>query len=224
MAEPAIPNNGDGVLDVSSPPSAGTRKAFGAVATDVNRDGYLDLFVANDSVANFLFVNDGRGAFREVGLEAGVAYSADGAARSGMGVDAADFDDDGLQDLFVANFNRERFSIYRNRGDLTFEDVAGPTGIGVATQMYSGWGVKFYDFDLDGQQDLIVANGHPDDLIEKISDNLTYREPLLLFHSQAGKFIGMGARGGAAFDRTTRRAAWPSAISITTAGLTSSSR
>jgi enediyne biosynthesis protein E4 len=197
-------NNGDGTFtDVSVVSGIGRHqgKAFGAVATDINNDGYLDLFVANDSVANFLFLNDGRGGFREIGLEAGVAYNADGAARSGMGVDAADFDGDGLQDLFVANFNRERFSIYRNRGDLSFQDVAGITGIGAATQMYSGWGVKFYDFDLDGEQDLIVANGHPDDLIEKISDNLTYREPLLLFHNQAGRFVSMGARGGVAFEQ-----------------------
>jgi hypothetical protein len=197
-------NNGDGTFtDVSAESGIGRQKgkAFGAVATDINNDGRLDLFVANDSVANFLYLNEGHGRFREIGLEAGVAYSADGAARSGMGVDAADLDGDGRQDLFVANFNRERFSLYRNRGDLTFQDVAGATGIGAATQMYSGWGVKFFDFDLDGQPDLMVVNGHPDDLIERISDNLSYREPLLLFHNEAGKFVSMGARAGVAFEK-----------------------
>jgi enediyne biosynthesis protein E4 len=213
-------NNGDGTFsDVSLRSGIGRHKgkAFGAVATDINNDGWLDLFVANDSVANFLFLNQGGGHFDEIGLDAGVAYSADGAARSGMGVDAGDYDNDGRQDLFVANFNRERFSIYRNRGDLTFEDRAGPSGIGPATQMYSGWGVKFFDFDLDGDLDLILCNGHPDDLIEKISDSLTYREPLLLFRNEGGGFVSLGTRAGEAFGTTTRRAVSPSEISTTMA-------
>ncbi len=197
-------NNGDGTFtDVSRESGIGkyAGKTFGAVATDVNGDGLLDLFVANDSVANFLFLNKGKGVFEEIGLESGVAYSADGTARSGMGVDAGDFNNDGRQDLFVSNFNRERFSIYRNLGNLDFSDDAGSTGIGTATQMYSGWGAKFYDFDLDGDLDLIVCSGHPDDLIEKISNTLTYREPLLLFHNEGGKFVSMGARAGEAFTK-----------------------
>jgi hypothetical protein len=198
-------NNGDGTFtDVSAVSGIGkyVGKVFGAVATDVNNDGRLDLFVSSDSAPNALFVNEGNGRFRDIALEAGVAYSADGAARSGMGVDAADFNNDGWQDLFVANLNRERFSIYRNRGDLTFVDDAGPTGIGMATQMYSGWGARFYDFDLDGDVDLIVCNGHPDDLIEKISSTLTYREPVLLFRNEGGKFVNMGAGAGKAFTQS----------------------
>jgi len=195
-------NNGDGTFtDVSIQSGIGARagKTFGAVATDINNDGLLDLFVANDSVPNFLFLNKGNGVFEEIGMDAGVAYSADGAARSGMGVDAADYDNDGWQDLFVSNFTRERFSIYRNRGNLTFSDEAGASGIGTATQMYSGWGAKFFDFDLDGDPDLIVSSGHPDNLIEKISSTLTYREPLLLFHNEGGRFVNLGAKAGAAF-------------------------
>jgi enediyne biosynthesis protein E4 len=174
-------------------------KTFGAIATDINRDGWLDLFVANDSEPNFLFLNQRDGTFKDIGLEAEVAYNADGVARSGMGVDAADYDNDGHEDLFVANFNQERFALYRNRGDLSFSDEAGATGIGAATQMYSGWGLKFFDFDLDGDQDLIVCNGHPDDRIETISTTFTHREPLLLFENRAGKFVSLGARAGAAF-------------------------
>jgi enediyne biosynthesis protein E4 len=184
-------NNGDGTFtDVSdaSGIAAHKGKVFGAVATDIDNDGRLDLFVANDSVANFLFRNKGELRFEETGLEAGVAYSADGNPRSGMGVDAADYNGDGFQDLFVANFNRERFSIYRNNRDGTFTDEAGPTGIGIATQMYSGWGVRFFDVDHDGHPDLIVCNSHPDDQIGKLSTTLTYREPLLLFRNERGRF------------------------------------
>lgn len=196
-------NHGDGKFtDVSEASGIGKHpgKAFGAVATDINNDGYLDLFVANDSVPNFLFLNKRDGTFEEIGLDAGVAYNRDGAARSGMGVDASDYNNDGWQDLFVANFNRERFSIYRNRGDNTFSDDAGPTGIGTATQMYSGWGVKFFDFDHDGDSDLVVCNGHPDDLIEKLSSTLKHKEPILLFEQTAtGKFVNLGAKAGEAF-------------------------
>jgi len=197
-------NDNGKFVDVSAESGIGKKpgKVFGAVATDVNNDGLLDLFVANDSVANFLFINRGRMHFDEIGLEAGVAYSSDGNPRSGMGVDAADYDGDGLQDLFVANFNRERFSLYRNRGKLLFTDEAGATGIGAATQMYSGWGLRFFDFDHDGDQDLIVANSHPDDQIEKISSTLTFKEPLLLLENRDGKFRSINA--GEAFQKD-----WP---------------
>ena len=179
-------------------------KVFGAVATDINNDGLLDLFVANDSVANFLFLNKGGGRFDEIGLEAGVAYSSDGNPRSGMGVDATDYDGDGMQDLFVGNFNRERFSIYRNRGKLFFSDEAGPTGIGTATQMYSGWGVRFFDFDHDGDDDLILANSHPDDQIGKLSSTLKFKEPLLLLENTGTKFALINDHAGQAFHQD-----WP---------------
>ena len=198
-------NIGDGTFtDVSASSGIGGQmgKTFGAVATDINNDGLLDLFVANDSVPNFLFLNRGGGKFDEIGLEAGVAYNSDGAARSGMGVDAADYDNDGWQDLFVANFNREKFSLYRNRQDRTFADDAGSSGIAMATQMFSGWGLEFFDFDHDGDQDLIVCNGHPDDLIETLSSTLTYKEPVLLFENRAGKFTRLGPDlAGEAFGR-----------------------
>jgi hypothetical protein len=202
-------NNGDGTFsDVSAASGIGKHagKAFGAVATDINNDGWLDLFVANDSEPNYLFVNQGDGQgdgkFKEIGFEAEVAFSPDGAARSGMGVDATDYDDDGREDLFVANFNHERFSLYRNRGDLSFSDEAGPTGIGAATRLYSGWGLRFFDFDLDGDQDLIVCNGHPDDMIEAINTTLTHKEPILLFEKRGRDFVNLGAAAGESFTRT----------------------
>lgn len=103
-------------------------KSFGVVATDVNNDGLIDLFVANDTFPNFLSINRGGGKFEEVGLVAGVAYSEAGVPRSGMGVDAADFVDDGWQDLFVANIDRELFSLYRNQKNLTLVDEPGEIG------------------------------------------------------------------------------------------------
>jgi hypothetical protein len=116
-----------------------------------------------------------------------------------MGVDAIDFDQDGFQDLFVANISREMYSLYRNKGDNTFEDVAGATGIAMATIMDTGWGIRFFDFDLDGWPDIIMANGHPDDLIESISSSLRYKEPLILFHNNGHGFDDVTALGGPAF-------------------------
>src|ERR1700732_423582 len=135
-------------------------KAWGVVASDINNDGFMDLFVANDTVANFLFVNRG-GKFEEVGEQAGVAYSAEGRPRSGMGADSADFDQDGWMDLFVANIDREMYSIYRNNKDETFDDQALQTGIGAATGLMSGWGLKFFDYDHDGKLDLFLDHGNP---------------------------------------------------------------
>src|SRR5712691_10104271 len=124
-------NNGDGTFsDVSKSSGIADHagKAWGVVATDINNDGLMDLFVANDTVANFLFVNRGN-KFEEIGEPAGVAYSAEGRPRSGMGVDSADFDQDGWMDLFVANIDHEMYSLYQNNHDQTFDDQAGATGI-----------------------------------------------------------------------------------------------
>ena len=195
-------NNGDGTFtDVSkeSGISKALGKAWGVVATDVNSDGLMDLFVANDTEPNFLFLNRGRGKFEEVGLEAGVAYSQEGRARSGMGVDAADFDQDGWQDLFVTNVDQEIYSLYRNTHDGTFNDLAGPMGFGRVTRLMSGWGVKFFDYDNDGNVDLFIANGHPDDKIEEHVSHVMYREPLLLFRNTGKTFENVSASAGPVF-------------------------
>jgi len=172
-------------------------KSFGAVATDVNNDGLIDLFVANDTLANFLFINKGKGKFEEQGLVSGVAYSDSGSPRSGMGVDAADYDADGWQDLFVANIDQEFFSLYQNQKDLTFVDKPGE--IGQATRLLSGWGLKFFDYDNDGDPDLILANGHPDDMVEIQSLRVKYKEPVLLFENVDGKYKNVSLTSGAAF-------------------------
>ena len=197
-------NNGDGTFtDVSKAAGIADHagKAWGAVATDINDDGKLDLFVANDTVPNFLYLNRGK-RFNETGLAAEVAYSADGRPRSGMGVDSADFDQDGRMDLFVANIDQEFFSLYRNSGNGTFDDVAVPLGIGMDTRWMSGWGLRFLDYDNDGELDLFLCNGFPDDLIDKLSTSVHWKEPLLLFHHEGKRFRNVSAESGPVFSRS----------------------
>jgi hypothetical protein len=198
-------NDGDGTFtDVSLESGIGKvlGKAWGVVATDVNNDGRMDLFVANDTMANYLFVNQGGRKFQEMGLEAGVAYSQDGRTRSGMGVDSADFDQDGWQDLFVTNVDQEMYSVYHSNHDITFDDMADRMGLGRVTRLMSGWGVKFFDYDNDGNVDLFIANGHPDDKIEKHSTNVFYKEPLLLFHNNGRTLENVSAAAGPAFTKS----------------------
>ncbi|HEV8430162.1 MAG TPA: CRTAC1 family protein [Pyrinomonadaceae bacterium] len=195
-------NEGGGkFLDASkdSGIAASLGKSFGAVATDINNDGLMDLFVANDTLANFLFVNKGKGKFEEEGLLSMVAYSDSGAPRSGMGVDAADYDNDGWQDLFVANIDQELFSLYQNQKDLTFLDRPGE--IGQATRLLSGWGLRFFDYDNDGDPDLILANGHPDDMVEIQSLKVKYKEPLLMFENVNGTYKNVSAISGPVFGK-----------------------
>ena len=197
-------NNGDGTF---TEVSAGTDiqralgKALGVVATDINSDGLMDLFVANDTVQNFLFVNRGKGKWDEIALAAEVGFSANGTPRSGMGVDAADVNGDGKQDLFVANVDQEMFSLYRNDGNEFFSDVAAPNGVAQATRLLSGWGLKFFDYDNDGFVDLFLANGHPDDMIESYSQQVRYKEPLLLFHNDGTKLSNVSDQAGPVFQK-----------------------
>jgi enediyne biosynthesis protein E4 len=184
-------NNGDGTFrDVSKESGIGAQlgKAWGVVAADLDNDGRMDLFVANDTTANFLFMNQGHGRFEENGLVAGVAYDDTGRARSGMGVDSADYDQDGWMDLFVANVDHEKYALYHNSHDGSFSEVSGSNGIGEATFLMSGWGLKFFDFDNDGNVDLFLANGHPDDHIHERFVNVTYEERLLLFRNTGSSF------------------------------------
>jgi enediyne biosynthesis protein E4 len=197
-------NNGDGTFtDVSkeSGIASSLGKVWGVVATDINNDGLMDLWVSNDTVPNFLFANRGKGRFDEIATLAGVAYSDAGRARSGMGVDSADFNSDGWMGLFVANLDREMFSIYKNNHDETFDDLAISTGIGKATKFMSGWGLKFFDYDNDGNLDLLLANGNPDDLIATLHGEVTYEEPLLLFHNTGKSFENVSAQSGPLFSK-----------------------
>jgi hypothetical protein len=198
-------NNGDGTFtDVSKAAGIAEHlgKAWGVVATDINNDGLMDIFVSNDTSANFLYLNKGNGRFEEIGLPADVAYSAEGKARSGMGVDSADFNQDGWMDLFVANIDQEIFALYKNNGDLTFDDLAMPLGVGMSTRWMSGWGLKFFDYDNDGNLDLVLANGYPDDLVGLFTSQVTFKERLLLFHNSGKQFQDVSAQSGPVFTKT----------------------
>jgi hypothetical protein len=116
-------------------------------------------------------------------------------------VDSADYDQDGWMDLFVANVDREMYSLYRNNHDDSFEDAAAATGIGTATRLMSGWGLKFFDFDNDGDLDLFLANGNPDDLIEQIHSQVKYQEPPLLFRGSGKTFRNISEQGGPIFSQ-----------------------
>jgi hypothetical protein len=197
-------NNGDGTfteVTKGTDIQKALGKALGVVATDLNNDGLLDLFVANDTVQNFLFMNRGKGQWEEIGLASEVGFSANGQPRSGMGVDAADFDADGWQDLFVANVDQEMFALYRNNKDESFSDVAHANSVAEATRLLSGWGLKFFDFDNDGHLDLFLANGHPDDMIDSYGGQVRYREPLLLFRNDGKRLVNVSKDAGPVFTK-----------------------
>ena len=197
-------NNGDGTFTDVSRESGIARslsKAWGVVAADINNDGFMDLFVSNDTSPNSLFINRGNGTFEDGGLLAGVAFNPFGIARSGMGVDAADYNQDGWMDLFVANVDHEMYSLYQNGKNQTFDDVSVRTPIGPVTRMMSGWGLKFFDYDNDGDLDLIIANGHPDLTIESHHPDLEYLQAPLLFKSDGRTWTNVSGEGGTAFSR-----------------------
>lgn len=196
-------NNGNGTFtDVSKESGIADSlgKAWGVVACDINNDGWMDLFVANDTVENFLFLNR-KGKFEQDGVLAGVGYDSYGRPRSGMGVDAADYDQDGWADLFVANVDQEMFSLYHNNKNESFSDVAVPSGIGPTTKLMSGWGLKFFDYDNDGDLDLLLCNGHPDDKIDARIDGVKYLEPMLLFHNTGNGLKNVSAQAGPIFSK-----------------------
>jgi len=197
-------NNGDGTFtDVSKETGIAHAlgKAWGVVAADINNDGWMDLFVANDTVGNFLFANR-KGRFEDTGPLSGVALSSFGLARSGMGVDACDYDQDGWIDLFVSNVDHEMYSLYHNNKDESFDDVAISAGIGTTTRLMSGWGAKFFDFDNDGNLDLLMANGHPDLSVEKRLPGVSYEEPLLLYRNTGRGWENVSAASNPAFERS----------------------
>ena len=174
-------------------------KSLGVALADFDGDGFTDLFVANDSVRQFLYRNRGDGTFQEVALGAGAALDEDGRAYAGMGVDVADYDNDGRPDVVVTNLSNERYALYRNAGDGTFSYETFASGLGAMTQLYSGWGVRFLDYDNDGWKDLVLAQGHVMDTIELVSPHLRYRQPPLLARNEGGRFRDVSAAAGDVF-------------------------
>jgi enediyne biosynthesis protein E4 len=175
-------------------------RALGVAIADYDRDGHPDIFVANDSMPEFLFHNKGNGTFEEVALDADVAFDGEGRTYAGMGVDFSDFNNDGLPDLFVDNLGEQKYALYQNNGGGTFSYASYPTGIGGMTLLHSGWGARLVDYDNDGWKDLLVAQGHDMDNIELTQPQLHYREPMLLARNIGGKrFVDVSADSGPVF-------------------------
>ena len=190
IADVLYRNNGDGTFtDVTK--SAGvyepTTRGLGVVFTDVNGDGWVDIYVANDMSPNTLFINQGDGTFQEEGVLRGVAYNGDGLANGSMGIDAGDYDNDGDIDLWVSNFSLEANCLMQNDGDGYFEDMTFDTNLADPSFYSLGFGTRFIDFDNDGWLDLLVGNGHIWDNVKQIDPKLSYAQPVQLFHNQGGK-------------------------------------
>ncbi|HWY71824.1 MAG TPA: CRTAC1 family protein [Terriglobales bacterium] len=173
-------------------------KGLGIALADYDRDGHIDLFVANDSMREFLYRNKGDGTFEEVGLLSEAAVDGDGHTYAGMGVDFADYNNDGFPDLVVTDLANQRYALYQNRGDSTFAYASLSSGIGHMTALHSGWGVRFLDYDNDGWKDLLVAQGHDLDTIELSYPNLHYREPMLLARNTGQGFEDVSVLSGPA--------------------------
>jgi hypothetical protein len=169
--------------------------ALGVVTTDFDNDGDQDVYVANDSVRNLLWQNDGKGRFRDVGVEKLVAFNVDGLPQAGMGTDAADFDADGFIDLVVTNFSEDINTIYRNQGGRYFMDDSARLGMNV-TQNQLSWGVAFHDFDLDADLDLFIANGHVYPQVDGYSIGTEYRQKNHLFENRKDRFVQVGTESG----------------------------
>lgn len=189
IADVLYQNNGDGTFtDITK--SAGvyepTTRGLGVVFTDVNNDGWVDIYVANDMSPNTLFMNQGNGTFREEGVLRGVAYNGDGLANGSMGIDAADYDNDGDIDLWVSNFSLEANCLMQNDGSGYFEDVTFDTNLADPSFYSLGFGTRFIDFDNDGWLDLLVGNGHIWDNVKQIDVKMSYAQPVQLFHNQGG--------------------------------------
>jgi hypothetical protein len=182
-----------GIFDTSS-------KSLGVAMLDYDRDGWPDLLVANDTQPNKLYRNQRNGTFKDVAVEAGIAFSAEGKARAGMGVDAADFDHSGFPGVAITNFDNEMIGLYRPAAHGTYNDVAVQAGVGLASQNTLGFGCAFLDANLDGALDLIVANGHIDDTVRNIRGNVGYAQPPQIFlNNGQGKFQDVAAATGEAF-------------------------
>lgn len=160
-----------------------TSKSLGVTILDYNGDGWPDVFVANDTQPNKLYRNQGNGTFKDEAVAAGVAYSEEGTARGAMGVDAADYDRSGRPHLLVGNFTNQMLALYHNEGNGVFVDEAPSSSVGQASLLTLTFGAFFFDYDLDGLPDILAANGHLEEEINRVQPKVTYKQPPLLFHN-----------------------------------------
>jgi hypothetical protein len=197
-------NRGDGTFEDATA-KAGlldpTSKSLGVAILDANQDGWPDILISNDTQPNKLYINNGNGTFTEKGVPAGVAYSEDGIARAGMGVDAADYDRSGYPSVLITNFANQMVSLYHNERNGLFVDEAPQSEVGHATLLTLGFGCFFFDYDLDGWPDIYVADGHIDDAIERVQPLVRYAEPPHVFRNLGnGKFDDVTTTLGAEFN------------------------
>ena len=199
-------NNGDGTFtDVTEKLNidAANYYGLGVLWLDYDKDGCPDLYVANDSTPSLLYHNNCKGGFTEVGVPAGVAYSSDGREEAGMGIDSADYDHDGWPDIVKTNFSDDANNLYHNDGSGEFTDLAGAADFGPISIPYLGFGVKFFDADNDGWDDLFIANGHVNPQVDGHAFGVTYAERPFLFHNLGnGRFGEVGRQAGRALNQT----------------------
>ncbi len=192
-------NRGDGTFeDVSQKAGVAVAENYGftPLIADFNNDGWPDIYVANDSTPSLLFLNNQDGTFTETGVLNGVAYNDDGREQSGMGVDVADINGDGLLDIVKTNFEQDTSTLYRNRGEGSFDDVTFPAGLGVNTS-FVGWGTGFLDFDNDGWPDIFMANGHIYPEVDALKDTSFLQRKILYRNRGDGTFEDVSLRAGA---------------------------
>ena len=196
-------NKGDGTFEdvtASSGIFDSTSKSLGVAMLDYDEDGWPDLVVANDTSPNRLYRNRRNGTFEEIGLRAGIAFSDDGKARAGMGVDVGAFDGSGRPGIAITNFDNEMTALYRRQPGARYEDIAAPSGVAAITRNTLGFGCHFLDANLDGALDLLVVNGHIDDTVRNIRREATYAQPPHLFLNDGrGKFRDVASELGPAF-------------------------
>lgn len=174
-------------------------KALGVAFADFDNDGWIDIFVANDSVRQSFYRNKGNGTFEDLAVMSGAGYDENGRTFAGMGVDAGDYDNDGWHDLIITTLSNETYPLYHNNKDLSFAWATNVTAVGQITLLYSGWGTRFIDIDNDGWRDIFVAQGHVLDTIEKSTSYLKYKQTPLLMRNTGKSFVNVSNTAGTPF-------------------------